>query len=403
MPIAQANLSMLHIDIPTLPEFKALAAVKGDVCVSLYVPTEPSRQRERQNRIALKDLTAQALQQLKEVGVDKRRIGPLEEQFRRLVGTGNNEPDADKIRKLQNRKPDPLDEFWKFQGHGLAVLATPNVLRTFRMPYSPKPSAEVADRFYLTPLVRAMTSPQDIHVLALAEKSVRLVRAFINLPPATIYVPDLPKNAEEVAHRASIRERNQKGHLQGSEASKFFQYKFARRVDRALCAALAGRSPPLLLAADEPLASIYRLISTYAGLVDEIIAGNPSEMTDAQLEDAALPILDRLYERQLRAVIARFEALKPRRATTDVSYAAHAVTAGAVDELLVDLDAVIPGFVSQIDGSVTYASSDSAEVYSVVDEIARRALYTGARVLGARRDNLPDRAPLVAILRYQFA
>jgi hypothetical protein len=120
----------------------------------------------------------------------------------------------------------------------------------------------------------------------------------------------LPKNAEEIAHRASIRERNQKGHLQGSEATKFLQDKFARRVDRALCAALARRSAPLLLAADEPLASIYRSINTYPGLVDETIAGNPNLLTDAQLEDAALPILDRLYERQLKAVIVRFDELK---------------------------------------------------------------------------------------------
>ena len=230
---------MLHIDIPTLPEFKALAAVKGEICVSLYVLTEPSRLCERQNRIALKDLTAQALRQLKEAGVDKHRITSFEEQFGRLVGTDSNEPELDKIRKLQNRKRDPLDEFWKFQGHGLAVLATPNMVRTFRMAYRPRSCAEVADRFFLTPLVRAITSPQDIYVLALAEKDVRLVRAFVNLPPAKIHVPDLPKNAEEVAHRASIRERNQKGHLQGSEATKFLQYKFARRVDRVLSAALA--------------------------------------------------------------------------------------------------------------------------------------------------------------------
>jgi hypothetical protein len=394
--------AMLHIDVPTLPEFKVLAAVKGEICVSLYVLTEPSRLCERQNRIALKGLTAQALRQLKEAGVDKHRITSFEEQFGRLVGTDSNEPEPDKIRKLQNRKPDPLDEFWKFQGHGLAVLATPNIVRTFRMAYRPRPCAEVADRFFLTPLVRAMTSPQDIYVLALAEKDVRLLRAFVNLPPAIIHVPDLPKNAEEVAHRASIRERNQKGHLQGSEATKFLQYKFARRVDRVLSAALHGQSAPLVLAADEPLASIYRSINTFPGLIDETIAGNPNLLTDAQLADAVLPMLDRLYERELQAAIARYDALKPRRATTDVSYAAHAVTAGAVDQLLVDLDIVIPGLVSEIDGSVTYSSSDSAEVYSVVDEIARRALYTGARVLGARRDNLPNRAPLVAILRYQF-
>jgi hypothetical protein len=115
-----------------------------------------------------------------------------------------------------------------------------------------------------------------------------------------------------------------------------------------------------------------------------------------------LPILNRLYERDLKEAIARFNELKPRYATTDVSYAAHAATAGAVDTLLVDLDAIIPGLASEIDGSVTYASDDDAETYSVVDEIARRALCTGARILSATRDELPDHAPLVAILRYKF-
>jgi hypothetical protein len=124
---------MLHIDIPTLAEFKALGAIKGDACVSLYVPTEPLREREWQNRTALKDLAAQALRQLKEAGADKRRIAPLEGQFRHLAGADEDDTDDDKIRKLQNKKPDPIDEFWKFQGHSLAILATPQVMRTFRL------------------------------------------------------------------------------------------------------------------------------------------------------------------------------------------------------------------------------------------------------------------------------
>src|SRR6476659_4724494 len=84
--------------------------------------------------------------------------------------------------------------------------------------------------------------------------------------------------------------------------------------------------------------------------------------------------------RELRAVIALYDEMRPRRATTDVAYAAHAATAGAIDLLLVDLDAVVPGLVSDIDGSVIYSASDDAETYSVVDEVARRALCTGARV-----------------------
>jgi hypothetical protein len=165
---------------------------------------------------------------------------------------------------------------------------------------------------------------------------------------------------------------------------------------------LAGRNAPLALAAEEPLASMYRSLNTYPRLADEIIEGNPEERTDAELEDAAIPILDRLYSRELKAVIARYDELKPRHATIDVSYAAHAAAAGAIDQLLVDLDAVVPGLVSDIDGSVTYSASDDAETYSVVDEVARRALYTGARVMGARKEELPDHAPLTAILRYPF-
>lgn len=389
---------MLHIDIPTLPEFKALAAIKGDTCVSLYVPTEPFRERARQNRIALEDLAVDAVRQLKEAGVDKHKIVSLEEQFRHLAGADKDNSDADKIRKLQNRKPDPIAEFWKYQGHGLAVLSTPNTMRTFRMPYRPKPLAETSDRFHLAPLIRTMTSPHDVYVLALTEKHVRLIRGFVNLPAVRIHVPDLPEDAEEVARRASVRERP----LQGTAEVKLLLHRFARRVDHALRDALAGRSAPLVLAADEPLASMFRSVNTYPGLAEETIRGNPDLRSDAQLADAALPILDRLYKRALAAVIARFDELKPDRTTTEVSYAAHAATAGAIDELLVDLDAVVPGVVSEDDGSVTYASADDAEVYGVVDEIARRALCTGAQVLGARRDELPERTPVLAILRYEF-
>ena len=174
-------------------------------------------------------------------------------------------------------------------------------------------------------------------------------------------------------------------------------------ADLALQSVLVGQARPLILAAAEPLASMFRSINRYPRLADEGISGSPNRLTDAQIEDAALPVLDHLYTRELKAVTALYDELKPRRATTDVSYAAHAATAGAIDQLLVDLNSVIPGLVSDIDGSVVYAASDDAETYSVVDEVARRALCTGARVLGARREELPDRAPLVAILRYQLS
>jgi hypothetical protein len=393
---------MLHIDIPTLSEFKALAAVRGDICVSLYMPTSPHPDHDRANRVAFKDLVKEALTQLVETGADKRRLEPLEQQFDHLVGRVEASVQDRDIRKLQHKKPDEWDEFWRHLAHGLGVLATPGSLLTFRLPYAPKPLAEVADRYHLTPLLRAMTSPHDLFVLALSEESVRLIQVVADLPPAPVEVPNLPHSAEQATHRPSIHLRAPRGRLQSLEGEKILLHQYARRVDQALRGVLAGREAPLVLAAAEPIASTFRSVNSYPHLVDEAILQDASHMTESQIADQALPILDRLYARDLKDLIARFDELKPRRATTEVSYAAHAATAGAIDSLLVDFDAVIPGLMSEVDGSVTYATNDDAESYSVVDEVARRALCTGARVLGAKRDELPNRAPLAAILRYQF-
>jgi hypothetical protein len=51
---------MLHIDIPTLREFKALAATRSDACVSIYVPTSPLTENAQAHRFAFGDLPKEA-------------------------------------------------------------------------------------------------------------------------------------------------------------------------------------------------------------------------------------------------------------------------------------------------------------------------------------------------------
>ncbi len=110
---------------------------------------------------------------------------------------------------------------------------------------------------------------------------------------------------------------------------------------------------PLILAAAEPIDSIYRSVSTYPQLLPTSLAGNP-----------------------------------------------RAATYGLVDTVLVDIDEVVPGEVDEETGAITLDEADDAADYGVVDEIARRVWLSGGTVLAVRRGDIPGNASVAAILRY---
>lgn len=371
---------MLYVDIPTIPEFKALASTRTDACVSLYVPTTPVTQDTAASRIEFRNLTKAALAQLAEAGFDKRRAAAIGDQLAELA--------AD-------------DGFWRYQAMSLGVLATPESMRTFRLPNRLTAMVEVSDRFHLKPLIRAITFPHEAFVLALSEKAVRLVEVFADLPAQEIAIRDLPKDGAGEVKREANDKRSRRMSDRGAEGEKNLLRKYARQVDAALRPVLAGRDTPLVLAATEPLASIFRSVNTYPGLVEKAIATSPDRVGDAKLAEAVRPILDQIYARDVEAIKALFETRKGQgRATTDISVAARAATFGAIEQLMIDIDEVIPGTVDEADGRVTFAEGPSAKSYGIVDEIAGRALLTGARVLGVRKDDIPGREHLAAILRY---
>jgi hypothetical protein len=119
------------------------------------------------------------------------------------------------------------------------------------------------------------------------------------------------------------------------------------------------------------------------------------------LADAARPVLDVANAAELSALKALYEARSgDGRATCDLSDSARAATNGAIETLLVDIDAVLPGVIDDQTGAISLAERSDATNYGVVDEIAGRALAGGARVLGVRKADLPGTGDLAAILRY---
>ena len=370
----------LHIDIPTRPEIAALLEARDPASVSIYLPTSPLPQDADADRIEFKNLAAEAVGQLEAAGADRATVAGVREHVDDLLDD---------------------EEFWTRLASSLAAFVTPDGVRTFRLPNRLTPMVEVSDRMHLKPLLRSVTFPQAAVVLALAQGSVRLIEVARDVPPEEIPVADLPSDVASAVGKASISDRTATGRIQGSEGQKVRMRQFARIVDRAIRPVVAGLGVPLILAGAEPLVSIYRSVNSYPGLADEGIPGNPEASSDQQLADAARGILDRLYEAELDRVRGLFEErVSQGRGATDLTDVARAATFGAVDTLLADIDQTVPGFVDEDSGTVTLDESDDAANYGVVDELARRVLLSGGRVLALRADDIPGDTATAAILRY---
>ena len=89
---------MLYVDI------SALASYRGNICVSIYLRTTPVTQEAQADRIALKNLAKDAIQQLRAIRTDKQHLALIAEQFDDLIDD---------------------DHFWRFQAHSLVLFATP--------------------------------------------------------------------------------------------------------------------------------------------------------------------------------------------------------------------------------------------------------------------------------------
>ncbi|HHK9525194.1 TPA: hypothetical protein ACQZHW_003030 [Enterobacter hormaechei] len=72
---------MLYVDIPGREEFSHLSDIRSDACVSIYLGTSPIRQNLDASKIQLGNFIKEALQQVEEKGVDKRRLAMLEEEL----------------------------------------------------------------------------------------------------------------------------------------------------------------------------------------------------------------------------------------------------------------------------------------------------------------------------------
>lgn len=367
---------MWYLDIPTEHEIRALAELQESAVVSLYLPSTPITPDAQAEALAFRNLADEAVATLeKRPGLERADVEAITQQLTDLVDDS---------------------QFWATQANGLGVIATPERHWTFRLPHAPSPGAHVADRVHLLPLLAAGAQSQDCHVLCLSEGGVRLVDVAANLPPQEVRVPNLPVNAEGEVGPDSVSDRTFSKRLVGDEGKRVLVRQFARGVDDALRPLLRGDDRPLVLVAPRPIDSMFRQLCSYPHLLAEGVQANPDRWSLPEIAEAVQPVL-LTHQANLDAELAGLlEARRGEgRVLEDMADIARAATAGAVDTLIVDRDNGERGLVAD-SGALALDPAGGL----VVDELARRTVLTGGRVLAVEAGRLPGASPTTAVLRY---
>jgi len=382
------------MEIFTRKELKILAQAQDGPCVSLYLPTHRVPTEIQQDRLRLKNLLRQAEDALLAAGIR-----------------------ASEARKLLKPAESLLPEtpFWRGQKDGLAVFLSPVLFRHYHLPIECPELAVVTDRFHLKPLL-SLLGGEDYYVLALSQNEVRFFQAS-RFSISEIAPSGLPRSLAEALkyddpqkqlqfHTGTQRFTGERaamfhGHGVGTDDTKTNILRFCQQVDRSLAAELAQERAPLVVAAVDYLWPIYREANSYAGLIEEGVAGNPEGLSPDELKERAWEIVEPHFEQTRETAASRYRELKHTgKVSHELKEVVPAAYHGRIDVLFVAVGLQSWGSYEPATGDLLLYPEAMAGAEDLLDFAAVHTLIQDGTVFALDPETVPDGPPGAAVFRY---
>lgn len=362
-------------------------------CVSLYQPTHRHLPDKAQDPIRFRNLV-KSLEESLSKAYQKADTGALLERLSAL---------ADNF------------DFWSSTLDGLAVLATPQLFRVYRLQRSVPELAVVADSFHLKPLRRIVQSADRFQLLALSRDAIRLFEGNRDTIDEIKPADGVPKTmVEALGDQVSERPLTVAphggpggqglfhGHGGSRDESDLDAERYFRAVDRAVLEHHSRPSNmPLLLVALPENQSLFRSISRNPFLAAQGIDIDPKSVSIESLRERAWQIIEPWYLERLSGFIDQFKAaLGTGLSTDDVEQAARAAAAGRVATLLVDADRQLPGRIHPETGRVERDERPHPGLDDILDDLGELVVRNGGEWIIVPSERMPTRSGLAAIFRY---
>lgn len=307
-------------------------------------------------------------------------------------------------------------EFWRHQADGLALFASRDFGRLYRLPVRVRDMVVVGPTFHTKPLIEFLQAPDRFWVLSVTQKEVRMWEgATTELAPVNLHaVPTSLQEAlgtEVVSDRLNLRSPRGRGsapifhgHGAGKDDTKQELAKFFRAVDTGVRDLLADEISPIILAAVDYYHPIYRSVSKLENLADEGIVGSVSAWDEGRIHAAAWPIAQKLVERKLDVALDLWESSYGRGKTeSDLAVIARLAVAGRIRLLLAEKGRTVWGRLNRIAGDIEViregGSDPHGDAVDLLDELAELTIQFGGRALVLSGQKMPTDTGLAAVLR----
>ena len=307
-------------------------------------------------------------------------------------------------------------EFWRHQADGLALFASRDFGRLYRLPVRVRNMVVVGPTFHTKPLIEFLQAPERFWVLSVTQKEVRMWEGTTTeLAPVNLHV--VPTSLQEalgtevVSDRLNLRSPRGKGsapifhgHGAGKDDTKQELEKFFRAVDAGVRDLLADEISPIILAAVDYYHPIYRSVSKLENLADEGIVGSIGAWDEGRIHAAAWPIAQKSVERKLDVALDLWESSYGRgKAESDLAVIARLAVAGRIRLLLAENGRTVWGRINRIAGDVELIREGGSDPHGgavdLLDELAELTIQFGGRALVLPGHKMPTDTGLAAVLR----
>lgn len=194
-----------------------------------------------------------------------------------------------------------------------------------------------------------------------------------------------------MAARGILHGHGSAGDIQNDRVLRYF-----RKVNRALREVLAGERAPMVLAAVEHLAPLWRQVNTYPHLVDQVLAGSPEQLGLHELHARAWAVVEPLFLQANGEAAGKYHQLAGTgRTSHDPREIIRAAKEGRVETLFA---ARQPTGAGSTNGGPP-ANGDRA-LREVLELAAVTTLLKGGAVYAPPRAAVPGGGSAAAVFRY---